>query len=418
HGKLIDKPFEINFAYVPETNKILLNHSIKDLSVKAILSLTNKQNIRAQSQLDGISGLSISNVGEGEFNLNTKSLGFYKISDVFLSSGESSISVDTITVNSIKPLKFDPFKVSMNQFDLEKLKSIPTFMSIQKSIYDFGNISGTISVNSETDISAEGTIHNIQFIFSNRGQRAYQKIDELFYKATRNSLVINRITLEGQPTIGELKLQYEPKNNQHPSKIQAQAELSNIKLSESVYNIFSFSQAKPTKISLSLSAQDGRVKSKLRFDQLASTAMEVKQLEVGYSASIGSSDGRLHDSVFDLFVKNLKIIRSESIDDSFYAVLEQLDNTVSFDEAHRPTDFYFDVLKANYSKKDQGEVTINVNANYFSKLKNKKNNLHMVGEFTNPSRALFDIELLDHGKLVHKFSVNADLSQYLFAIKK
>lgn len=418
HGKLIDKPFEINLIYAPEKNKIVLKHAIKDLSVKAIMSLTNKQNIRAQSQLDGISGLSISNTGEGEYDLNTRSLGFYKISNVFLSSGESSISIDAITVNSIKPLKFEPFKVSMNQFDLEKLKNIPAFASIQRSIYGFGNISGTISVNSETDISAEGSIKDLQFIFSNRGQRAYQKIDELFYKATRRSLVISRITLEGQQAEGELKLQYEPQAAQQAPMIHAQAELSNIKLNESVYNIFSFSQTKPTTISLSLSTQDQHIKSKLRFDQLVSSVMEVKQLEVGYNATIGSIDGRLHNSVFDLYVKNLKIIRSDVLDDSFYAVLEQLDNTVSIDEANRPTDFYFDMLKANYSKKDQGEVTINVNANYFSRLRNEKNNLRMIGEFTNPTRALFDIELFDHGKSVQKFSVNADLGQYVFDIKK
>lgn len=418
HGKLIDKPFEINLTYAPESNKIILKHSIKDLSVKALMSLTNKQNIRAQSQLDGISGLSISNTGEGEYNLTTKALGFYKISNILLSSGDSSISVDAITINAVKPLKFEPFKVSMNQFDLEKLKNMPAFMSIQKSINNFGNISGTIAVNSETDISAEGSIKNLQFIFSNRGQRAYQKVDELSYKATRRSLVISRIALEGQETVGELKLQYEPQENHLAPKIEAKAEISNIKLNESVYNIFSFSQAKPTTISLSLLAHDQHVKSKLRFDQLASNTMEVKQLEVGYTANVGPVDGRLHNSVFDLFVKNLKILRSETIDDSFYAVLEQLDNTVSIDDANRPMDFYFDQLKANYVKKDQGEVAINLSANYFSKVRNEKNNLRMLGEFTNPTRALFDIELLDHGKSIQKFSVNANLGQYSFEIKK
>lgn len=418
HGKLIDKPFEINLTYIPESNKIILKHSIKDLSVKALMSLTSKQNIRAQSQLDGISGLSISNVGEGEYNLNNKALGFYKISNILLSSGESSISVDAITVTSVKPLKFEPFKVSMNQFDLEKIKSIPAFMSIQKSINNFGNISGTILVNSENDIEAEGSIKDLQFIFSNRGQRAYQKVDELSYKATRRTLVINRIVLEGQATTGELKLQYEPQDNHLAPKIEAQAEISNIKLNESVYNIFSFSQAKPTTISLSLSAHAHHVKSKLRFDQLASSAMEVKQLEVGYTASVGPADGRLHNSIFDLYVKNLKILRSEALDESFYGVLEQLDNTVSIDDANRPTDFYFDQLKVNYAKKDQGEVAINLSANYFSKIRNEKNNLRMLGEFTNPTRALFDIELLDHGKSIQKFSVNADLGQYSFEIKK
>lgn len=418
HGKLIDKPFEINLSYVPEANKIILKHSIKDLSVKAIMSLTNKQNIRAQNQLDGISGLSISNTGEGEYNLNTKALEFYKISNILLSSGESSISVDAITVNSVKPLKFEPFKVSMNHFDLDKIKNIPAFMSIQKSINNFGNISGTVVVKSEDDITAEGSINDLQFIFSNRGQRAYQKIDELSYKATRRSLVINKIKLEGQSTTGELKLQYTPQESHVAPQLDAQAEISNIKLNESVYNIFSFSQVKPTTISLSLSAHDRHVKSKLRFDQLASSAMEVKQLEVGYTANISSTDGRLHDSVFDLFAKNFKILRSEALDDSFYTVLEQLDNTVSIDDANRPADFYFDMLKVNYTKKDQGEVAISLSANYFSKIRNEKNNLRMLGEFTNPTRALFDIELLDHGRAIQKFSVNANLGEYSFEIKK
>jgi hypothetical protein len=417
-GKLIDKPFEINFVYEPASEKIKINHALQDLSVKALLALTNKQNIRAQSQLDGVSGLSISSRGEGEYSLRDKALSFYKITDVLLSSGENSISAGGITIISLKPLKFEPFKVFMHDFDLEKIKNIPAFQSIQKSVYDFGQISGIISVNSETDILAEGFIKDIQFIFSNRGQRAYQKIDELFYKATPQALVISQIKLEGQPADGEIQINYNSKAVTPLPKLQMQAEVKNVKMNESVYNIFSFNQTKPTTISLSLHTHGAQVKSKLRIDQLASEAMEIKQLELGYLAQIGATDGRLHDSVFDLSVKNLKILRSETIDDSFYAVLEYLDHTVSRDDANRPTDFYFELIKASYAKKSQGEVVLSVGAHYFSRIRNEKSNLRLKSEFTNPARSVFDIELLDHGKMVQKFSVNADLGQYTFDIKK
>jgi hypothetical protein len=418
HGKLIDKPFEISMAYAPDVNKIFIKHTIKDLSVKALLSLNNYQNIRMRSQFDGISGLTISNQGAGEYNLSSKSLDFYKISDIVLSSGESTISAEAITVTSLKPLKFEPFKVLLNEFDLEKLKNIPAFVSIQKSIYDFGKISGTIFVNSESAILAEGFIKDIQFIFSNRGQRAYQKIDKLSYKATPRSLTIDSISMENQIAEGGLRLKFEPKTEHHPTQIEAQGEISNIKLNDSVYNIFSFNQSKPTTIALSLHADDNQVKSKLRFDQLASSAMEIKQLEVGYSARVDSIVGRLHDSVFEVFVKNLKIVRDETLDDSFYEVLDQLDHASNNDSSKRSTDFNFDMIKANYVKKDQGDVVINVTANYLSKSTNQKNNIHMQGEFTNPARSVFDIDVLSQGKMIQKFGVNADLGQYVFEIKK
>lgn len=415
HGKLIDKNFEINMEYKNDAHKILIQHQIQDLSVKALLALTNKQNIRGQSQLDGITGLSISNKGEGEYDLNARSLNYYKISDILLSSDQSSISVDQVMVHSFKPLKFEPFKILMNEFDLEKLKSIPAFSVIQKSIYAFGNISGAIAVNSETDVSSEGKVSGLQVIFSNRGQRAFQKIDEFFYKADKNSFVINRISLEGQPTEGEIMIQFKPKENQSTNPIRVRAEISKIKFNESVYNIFSMNQTKPTQISLSLLAEDQQLKSKLKFDQLASDFVEVKGLEVGYTAKINSVDGRMHDSIFDLSVKNVKFIRSESIDDSFYGLLEQIEQGSSETGL---SDFYFDQVKASYVKKDRGEVVIDAQANYFSKLKNEKNDLRLSGKFTNPARAFFEVHIFDHGKVVQNFSVNANLSQYSFETKK
>ena len=405
-GKVIDKPFKVNLDYQPEVKTIQIHHEIQDVSVKALLALTNKQNIRGQSQLDGINGLSISNQGEGEYDLNSRSLKFYKISSILLASEKSSVSIDQIKVNSFKPLNFEPFKVRMNDFDLEKLKNLPAFSVIQKSIYAFGSISGAITVNSESDISGEGKISGLQFIFSNRGQRAYQKIDEFFFKANKKKLVISGISLENQPTEGEINIDLEP--------VRVRAEISKIKLNEAVFNIFAMNQAKPTQISLSLSAENQSLKSKLKFDQLASDFIEVKQLEVGYSAKIDPVDSRVHDSAFDLLVKNVKFIRSDNVDDSFYGLLDQIENS----NGEVLNDFYFDQVRASYVKKDQGGVVVGAQANYFSKLKNEKYNLRLDGEFTNPTRAVFKVHVIDHGKVIQDFSVDANLSQYIFEIKK
>ena len=417
-GKLIDKAFEIDLTYDPKLNKILIAHTMNELSVKALMSLTNNQNIRAQSQWDSVSGLSISSRGEGEYDMTQKTLNFYKIFDIILASNQSSVSIKEIHINSLKPILFEPFVISLNEFDLEKLKSIPAFNSIQKSINNFGTISGAIAVNSESDISGEGSVKGLELIFSNRGQRAYQKIDELLFTMTPRDFLIHGITLQGVPTQGTLKVHYEDDAAHQFSRIQAQADISQIKLDDTVFSIFSFTQVKPTTISLALHFQENQLNAKINFDQLASNAIEIRQLDVGFGAHLDPIDGRLHHSVLDLAIKNIKFVRHEDVDESFYTVLEQFEHNANYDETSQLREFYLDQIKGTYLKNDDHQVNLKVTGNYFSKLRNEKNNFSIHSQFSNQTQAQFDLDLFNHGRSIQKFSVDADLSRYLFNVKK
>lgn len=414
-GKLIDKPFEMSFDLDQARRKILISHKMTDLSLKTLLSLFSRE-VSAESlqkQFEGISGLAVTSQGSGEFNLNSKALDFYKIDNFTLSSGASSAAASPIQIKSLRPFIFSPFEIHIQQFDLEKLKNISALMPVQKSVNDFGQISGLIKVNSATDFEAEGLIKGVQLIFSNQGQRANQKIDEFRYKLNPQKMIFDQIVLEGQKVDGTILMD----GIKNPSQFKIKAEASHVKLNEGVLAIFSFNQSQSTLIDFTLDGDSRQIRSKIKFDHLTSDALDVKQAEVNYWAQL-SAERKVLNPSYEVLIKNLKIQPSENIDTSFYQVLNQVEVLPEDGSENSNHIFIFDQIQAQHKSIKDDEFEFQINANYVKEPKGEKYNLHVKSIFKNPNQALFKVEVANRGKNLKKFDFIADLSRFVFEVKK
>lgn len=407
-GKLVDKTFDLKLDYDPTNKKILINHSMSDLSLKAVLKLFNHNDLgeQIQKQVDGVTGLALSNQGQGEYNLKKPETSFYKITNLSIASGESAATCESIDITSFKPFVYKPFKIELNQFDLEKIKTIAALSSIQKSINSYGKVSGIIQVASDGKISSQGTIHDLEFIFSNRGRQANQKIDQLNYTVSNNKVVINLLSLEGEKNNGELSVDFSPNKARIIDLI-----LTDIKLNDSVYEIFSFNQSKKTLIQLSAHLENNALKAKIKFDQLVSTYFELKQAEATYEASLDPASQKVVSPVLDLYIKNLRLNKKQDSEESFYGILDQLEPEINVN------DFYFDGVKAKYLRKDANLFEVAISANYFSKTKNEKSSVNIESQYIDATNAVFNFNWRQ-GSHNMASKIQADLNRFNFEIKK
>ncbi len=408
-GKLIDKPFEINVNLDQQRRKLLLSHKITDWSVKSILGLYSQE--QSQKSLiqffESVTGFAFSNEGRGEYDLKEKKLDFYLLENLSIHSGLSRVDINQVHVTSVKPLIFKPFEVTIKEFELEKIKGIPTFKVIQKSVDNFGLLTAVLKVVDTDDISASGLVNNMSVIFSNQGQRALQKIDNVAFKTNFKDIILENIVFEGQPTMGIVKARLSP--------LQATAVLSKIKLNEDVYRIFSFNKELPTQLLLKAEISPERAKTKVEIDRLSSDFVEIKNIVINYEADL--SESRSYE--FEMLLKSFKVNRVATIDASLYTILDQFEEI----PPNSPAVFYFENVKARYQRLHPEGVDAQLTANHISTSKNRKNTVHIksiTGGQTEvrPMEARFTLDLSNREGSIKKFDFRADLNQFIFEIIK
>lgn len=416
-GQLIDKPFELKLDYDDILKKIKISHVMSDLSVKTIVGLISDMssnsdlNKNLKKQFEGLARLSFSNEGSGEYNITKRDLDFYKFKNILLSTDDSTVTIDELDIKSIKPFSFSAFEINLNQFDLEKIKQAAFFAPVQKSINNFGQLSGVIEVDADRNVSAIGTLSNLEFIFSNRGRRAYQKINEVLFKFEDHKLFMNGFVFDQEKATGQLEYEFVKADSNHRLRL----DLSNIKLNENIYNIFSFNQEKPTKADLSIQIDHNLVKAKLKFDQLAAKEFDLKQADLMFEAKYDEKVSKLYNSMLDLQIRNLKITKDETIKNapSYYDVLNLLEK----DSEYIPMDFYFNNVHGKYVIKNHDAYALNINATYMSKIENAKISLNIDSEYSDAAYANLKLKYAN-GKKIDITEFNADLNKFIFNVKK
>lgn len=299
-GKLIDKNFNLKFDYDHQNQIVKASHSFENVSLKAALTLLN-----SHKNTDGLTGISISSQGSGEYNLKSKQFDYYKVQELSMTSESGHLSAREIQITQLSPLKYQPFELKLNNFDMSKLKYFYGAASLNKSIDSYGLASGKILVK-DNEFEAQGQMTDAAVIFSNKGRRAIQKIDKFSFVYKNNQLKIDDIQVEGKPVSGGVALSRYFSPEKDRTGIKGSINVSKINLNSEVFKIFELDLKNNPNIQLNAQFDNSQLHVRMEIDQLQSDSYDIKKVDFDY---LGGEDP-LTESNLNLKVKTIATKKS------------------------------------------------------------------------------------------------------------
>lgn len=136
-----------------------------------------------------------------------------EIRDVRLEGDIGEIYSERIQVQSLEPLRYSPVFFDVKKLDVSKalafLKKTPkaSFMG------NLGIFHGSAEIRSEDQITAQGELSGLEFLFANKGQSESQVIErmalDMSLKKDEATLIINRMEPRGGVFVGDLTLKHD-----------------------------------------------------------------------------------------------------------------------------------------------------------------------------------------------------------------
>ena len=188
--------------------------------------------------------ISLSNSGNIFFSKKTKFNSKFnniqiQIENGILKTGE----VDFDIIESKIFIK--PFNLKIESLPLSKLKTIGSFKNKLDSFESLGTISGLFEYTNESLYKLKGEIKNIQVVFSNRGRRDLQNVEnvgfEIIRKGSELQLTATDFIINKEKAEGEFHSRYNVVN----FDTLAQFKLSDIKLNHKIWEQFTFVEQSP-----------------------------------------------------------------------------------------------------------------------------------------------------------------------------
>lgn len=244
-GKLLDGDVRLFAHNIAGEQKVAFELAVDKVSGKALLPFFEGDRQLKATVLERIP-VSFSFLNSGEVFMGSE-LGINaQFKKVLINIENSQIRSSEIKISVKKDgTVFSPFKVEVDSLPLSKLKQTDGLRGRLDSFESLGILSGTLNFQDERHYQFDGVLQNIEAVFSNRGRRDLQNIDEMKFQLERESqnVLLNAkdFKINGKQLQGTLFFRHNLKDY----STSAQFKVSGLALDKKIWEQFTFVEQTP-----------------------------------------------------------------------------------------------------------------------------------------------------------------------------
>jgi hypothetical protein len=367
-GKLLDGDVQLFAHYITGEPKLNYEVSVGKVSLKALQPLINSAFLRKTSGLDKVPvSISLKNSGEAYIGSHPKIFSTFKKVLINVENAQIKSSAIDVVFDDSRTI-VQPFDVIIDSLPLSRLKHLDMLKNKLQSFESLGVLSGKLSYRDNESFKFDGILRGLEIVFSNRGRRDLQPIDEMNFHLKRvkddYSLEANSLVIGGEKIDGVLNIEHNAEKDRTTAALKLEGSL----LSPRVWEQFTFVEQSP-EVELSWNYQKAETESynlKLYADSLELPGVLFSNVHMDVQRLIDAA----HSSVV-LNIKPTRILTNEKFLDNEY-VSEILNASVGI----KGQIFSSDKTFVNFSGSDWRNLTFTLDS-YLSEPETK-NPLHMV----------------------------------------
>lgn len=244
-GKLLDGDVQMFAHYVTGEPKFNYEVSVGKVSLKALQPLINSSFLRKVAGLDKVP-VSISLKNSGEVLLGNQAKVHSTFKKVLANVENAQIksnAIDVVYEDTRTTVK--PFDILIDSLPMSRLKNLDMFKGKLESFESLGVLSGKLSYRDNESFKFDGILRGLEVVFSNRGRRDFQAIDEMNFhlkKSTNDfSLEANSLVVGGQKVDGVLNVDHNSDSGRTAANLKLKGALFNTR----VWEQFTFVEQSP-----------------------------------------------------------------------------------------------------------------------------------------------------------------------------
>lgn len=244
-GKLLDGDVQFFTHFKQNDPQINYELLVNKVSAKAFLPFIQGETRKKISFLEKVpASIGFKNTGQIETGNVTKVESKIKkieiiIENAQLKSGELNLVYDG------HKLEVKPFELLIDSLPLSRLKQVDSLKSRFDSFESLGVLSGKLKYVNENQIQFDGLLRQLEVVFSNRGRRDLQRIEEMNFhlkkKEKKLYLVADSMVVDHEKIDGEILVNYDTELY----TLQAELELSGVLLNRRVWDQFTYVEQAP-----------------------------------------------------------------------------------------------------------------------------------------------------------------------------
>lgn len=242
-GKLLDGLVRFFVHSYSSSKKISYELDLNQVSYKALLPVLKNTQVLALFDKTPIA-LSLRNRGEIMFENGLRVDAKLTDFQTYIENGSVKIP-DVSLIYQNNHLRFLPFNVEFENFPLTKAKNVESLKQALESIDSLGAFTGQLTVLNERNLMAKGQVKGMSAIFSNRGRRDLQKIDQIDLSFSRKEseikIVASQFRINDEKNAGRLELRH----NTNTLATYGQFKITGAVLNAEVWEQFSYVEQTP-----------------------------------------------------------------------------------------------------------------------------------------------------------------------------
>jgi hypothetical protein len=316
-GKLLDGDVQLFVHHITGNPKITFELAVDKVSAKALFPLISSDYQKNTSFAQKVPiSVSFKNTGEAYLGKSPKIESSFK--KLLFNIENSSIRANEVAlVYNGNKLIVKPFEVLIDSLSLTKFKNSDVFTGRLDSFESLGIISGRIIYQDDNNVKFDGTLKNLEVVFSNRGRRDFQLIDEINFNLKRQaktySLDAHSLVVNSEKVGGMLSASH----NLLDSSSAVNMKLTGLVLNKKVWEQFTFVEQSP-KMNLNWVFKRGNVEThelKLNADSIELPGVLFTNLNVDIKQLIASEVAK---SNLTVQIKPAKILTNQKFFDNAY----------------------------------------------------------------------------------------------------
>lgn len=362
NGKLLDGDVSFFSHSYSGTKKISYELGLEQVSVKAISPLIENINFYNGLNMDKTS-ISLSLVNKGEVYISEKTNIDSKFKNIILNVDGGLIKIDELETNySADKFSVKPFTLKIESLPLSSLKNVDQLKSKLDSFEGLGELSGELDYKNVNSYNIKGHIKNVKAVFSNRGRRDLQIVEQIDIKGSRNG---NELKIEALNFIinnekinGQLQAQYNINN----FNTTAYLKVSDVTLNNKIWEQFTFVEQSP-RIQLVWNYTNSGIETHkivINADEIFLPGIKLENLSVDISHVLSENQ---NENMLNVLIKPARL----STDSEF------LENNIIRQVLNSANGFKLDSLNSNktnfvLSGRDWKNINFNLESSFLSDL--------------------------------------------------
>ena len=316
-GKLLDGDVQLFVHHITGNPKLTFELGVDKVSAKALFPIFSSDYQKSTSFAQKVPiSVSFKNTGEAYLGSAPKiEAAFKKLS---FNIENASIRASEVSLSySENKLNVKPFEILIDSLPLSKFKNSDLFTGRLDSFENLGVVTGRLIYKDENNIEFDGILKNLEVVFSNRGRRDFQIIDEINFNLKRQaklySLEAHSLVVSTEKVGGMLSASH----NLSDSSTTANMKLTGLVLSKKVWEQFTFVEQSP-KINLNWMFKRSDVEThdlKLSADSMELPGVLFSNLNVDIKQLI---DSEIEKSNLTVQIKPSKILTNQKLFDNSY----------------------------------------------------------------------------------------------------